>query len=33
VCDVNGSGVSASDALTVLKVSVGTQVELSCPAC
>lgn len=33
-CDLNGSGtVTVSDALRILKVSVGQDVQLSCPAC
>jgi hypothetical protein len=34
VCDVDGSGaVTATDALIALKIAVGQQIELACPAC
>ena len=34
VCDVDGSGaVTATDALVALKIAVGQQIELACPAC
>jgi hypothetical protein len=34
VCDVDGSGgVTATDALVSLKIAVGQQIPLECPAC